>query len=58
MHRLEESGDMYIDDDPKIPRIRKVDKITQDMFYYALSIKNYLFESPMYVRIISQKAAK
>jgi hypothetical protein len=58
MHRLEESGDMYIDDDPEIPQIRKVDKITQDMFYYALSIKNYLFESPMYVRIISQKAAK
>lgn len=36
------------------PKQRVVDKIVEDMFYYALAIKNYQFECPMYVRIISE----
>lgn len=32
------------------------DKITEDIFYYALSIKNYNFDCPMYVRIVSNKS--
>jgi hypothetical protein len=33
-----------------------VDKITEDILYYAMSIKNYNFECPMYVRIVSNKS--
>jgi hypothetical protein len=32
------------------------DKVTEDIFYYAMSIKNYNFECPMYVRIVSNKS--
>jgi hypothetical protein len=32
------------------------DKIIEDMFYYAMSINNYNFECPMYVRIVSNKS--
>jgi hypothetical protein len=33
-----------------------LDKITQEILYYAMSIKNYNFDCPMYVRIVSNKS--
>lgn len=32
------------------------DKVTEDIFYYAMSIQNYDFVCPMYVRIYSNKS--
>jgi hypothetical protein len=32
------------------------DKVTEDIFYYAMSIQNYNFVCPMYVRIYSNKS--
>jgi hypothetical protein len=32
------------------------DKVTEDIFYYAMSIQNYDFECPMYVRIVTNKS--
>jgi hypothetical protein len=42
------------EDNPKSNKLVS-DKIVEDMFLYALAIKNYTFECPMYVRIISGK---
>ncbi len=52
MHRLSESGAIFTDDETG-EKMLVVDKVTQDIFYYALAIKNYVFECPMYVRIVS-----
>lgn len=57
MYRLSESKAEYVDDENQ-ETILMVDKITQDLFYYALAIKNYFFECPKYVRIISKKDIK
>jgi len=44
------------DDEIETARVTIADKVVEDMFYYALAIKNFQFDCPMYVRIISDKS--
>lgn len=54
MNDISNDGTEDVDEDGGNDR-PLADRITEDLFYYALSIKNYKFDCPMYVRIISDK---
>ena len=54
MQRLSDDRVMYFDENTR-QKTPIVDKITQDMFDYAMAIRNYSFVCPMYVRIITTK---